>query len=130
MPTNSKPVVIQIDADPRFAAGAGGAVHFLAENAGLEHEAATQLQTATVNACLEAFALLLAAPLRLEIQLTLYEDRIEIAISHESGGTGERSADSGRRTPAKAIAGVDRVQYEQLGKSSVTRLTKYLVRRS
>lgn len=105
-------------------------MHFLAENAGLEHEAATQLQTATVNACLEAFALLLAAPLRLEIQLTLYEDRIEIAISHESGGTGERSADSGRRTPAKAIAGVDRVQYEQLGKSSVTRLTKYLVRRS
>ena len=119
-----------MDADPRFAAGAGGAVHFVAENAGLEHEAASLLQAATVNACLEAFSNLTPVQHHVAIDLLQFEDRVEIAISHE-GATGPAlGLDTIARSSAKALAGVDRVQYEQLGKASVTRLTKYLARHS
>ena len=127
VPTEPKPILIQLDADPRFAAGAGGAVHYLAENAGLQHEAAIELQSATVNICTIVFSALRAVHPHLDIRLTQFADRIEIAISHEDQGEQAPGLDAMAKTSGKALAGVDRVQLEHLGNSSVIRLTKYLV---
>jgi hypothetical protein len=128
--TEPKNIHIRIDADPRFAAGAGGAAHYFAETAGLEHEAASLLQAATVNACLEAFAGVTPAHRRLDVRLTQFEDRVEIAIALDGGGGPALGLDSIAKSSAKALAGVDRVQYEQLDNASVTRLTKYLTTHS
>lgn len=125
VPTEPKPILIQLDADPRFAAGAGGAVHYLAENAGLQHEAATELQNTTVTVCNAAFSAL-ASP-HMELRLTQFEDRIEVAISQENDGARSPELDAMAKTSGKALAGVDRVQFENLGKSCIVRLTKFLV---
>lgn len=125
MTTEPKPIHIQIDADPRFAAGAGGAAHYVAENAGMKHEAASELQAATVQACLGVFAGVTSAHPHLDVQLSQFEDRIEVAISLTADAAPAR-LDTLAKSSAKALNGVDRVQYEQLGNSYVTRLTKYL----
>ena len=126
VPTEPKLIHIQIDADRRFAAGAGGAVHYLAENAGLQHEAASDLQNATVNACTTAFSALTPVHPQVDVRLAQFEDRIEVAISHEDDGERAPGLDAMAKASGKALAGVDRVQFEHLGKSSVIRLTKYL----
>ena len=123
-----------IDADARLAAAAGGVARFLADAAGLEGDAAARLQSAVVEACLEAFEHLAGKHPHLEIDFARFPDRLEVSLVHEDAGptigmhtiTGfaaknlEHSRDS--RTPA----GVDRVQHETHGKEIVTRLTKYL----
>ena len=125
MPTDAKPIRLYLDADPRLAAGAGGAAHYFAENAGMPHEAASELQTAIIHACTEAFDSL-SDDVHLELEFAAFADRVEIAISHEGGPAPAIGLDTIVKTSGKALAGVDRVQYEQLGKSSVTRLTKYI----
>ena len=127
VPTEPKPILIQIDADARFAAGAGGAVHYLAESAGLQHEAATELQNATVKICTTAFSALTSPHPHVDVRLTQFEDRIEVSISHEGEKERAPELDAMAKTSGKALEGVDRVQFENLGKSSVIRLTKYLV---
>ncbi len=108
---------LQIDADPRLAAAAGGVARYLADAAGLEDAAATRLQSAVIAACSEAFEHLSARHPHLEITFARLPDRIEVALSHE----GEPAP-----TLAGALAGVDRVQCETRGAETVTRLTKYL----
>jgi hypothetical protein len=123
-----------IDADARFAAAAGGVARFLADAAGLEGDAVARLQSAVIEACLEAFGHLAGKHPHLEIDFSRFSDRLEVSLSHEdtdaavgmhtingfSAKTLEPSGNSG--TPA----GVDRVQHEAHGKEIVTRLTKYL----
>ena len=123
-----------IDADARLAAAAGGVARFLADAAGLESDAVTRLQSAVIEACLEAFEHLAGKHAHLEIDFARFSDRLEVSLSHEDAGptvgmltiTGfagkklEHPANSG--TPK----GVDRVQHETHGKEVVTRLTKYL----
>lgn len=125
-----------IDADARLAAAAGGVARFLADAAGLESDAGVRLQSAVIEACLEAFEHLAGKHPHLEIDFSCFSDRLEVSLSHEDAGPGvgmhtitgfaarnlEHSGDSG--TPA----GVDRVQHETHGKETVTRLTKYLGR--
>ena len=123
-----------IDADARLAAAAGGVARYLADAAGLESEAVARLQSAVIEACLEAFEHLAGKHPHLEIDFARFSDRLEVSLVHEDASpsvgmhtiTGfaaknlEHSGDSG--TPA----GVDRVQHETHGKEIVTRLTKYL----
>jgi hypothetical protein len=124
---------MQIDADVRLAAAAGGAARYFADVAGLEGAALTQLQAATIAACQEAFEHLTAECPHLEVTLIHFPDRIEVALSHQgdakpavgldtvAGFAKEMNGGAGQHV----FAGVDRVQYEMHGREVVTRLTKY-----
>ena len=119
----------------RLAAAVGGATRCLADAAGLENDAISQLQSAVVAACQEAFEHLTDDHPQLDVTLTRLPDRIEVTLSHQgetspvvgldtiAGFAASLSDPSGR--PA-VLEGVDRVQYETQGGVTVTRLTKYV----
>jgi hypothetical protein len=132
--TDSKSIRLQIHADARLAAAVGGATRCLADAAGLEQEAISQLQSAVVAACQEAFEHLTEDQPHLDVTLTRLPDRIEVELSHQGeaspavgldtiAGFAAPSNPSGR--PA-VLGGVDRVQYETQGGVALTRLTKYV----
>lgn len=94
-------------------------------------EAVTELQKSVIAACQEAFEHLVGNHPHLLVTLSLFADRIEIAMSHEGSaepavgldriaGFAEQLGGSG------GLGGVDRVQYEAHNGLAVTRLTKYL----
>ena len=135
MVTELKSFRVQIDADARLAAAVGGAARFLAEAAGLEDNAVAQLQSSVVAACVEIFHSLTAEQPHLQVKLTGFADRIEVALSHHGGASPIVGLDSiagfarqrgGGEARANPFVGVDRVQYETHGGESVTRLTKYI----
>ncbi len=123
-----------IDADARLAAAVGGVARFLADAAGLEGDAVARLQSAVIEACLEAFEHLAGKHPHLEIDFARFSDRLEVSLSHEDTGpaigmhtiTGFASRQVDGTENSGALAGVDRVQHETHGKEIVTRLTKYL----
>jgi len=126
---------LQLDADPRLAAAVGGAARYLADSAGMETDAILQLESSVIAACSEAFEDLTAAAPHLNVTLTRYADRIEVALSHRGdaqpavgldriAGFAGRIAGSG--AAPGIFNGVDRVQYETHGGEAVTRLTKYI----
>jgi len=78
----SKFVRLQIEADPRLAAAAGGAARYFADAAGLEAPAIAGWQTAIIAACKEAFAHLTREHPRLEVSFTRLADRLEVALSY------------------------------------------------
>jgi hypothetical protein len=132
--TESKSIRLQIHADARLAAAVGGAARCLAEAAGLEDEALSQLQSTVVAACQESFEHLTEDHPHLDVTLTRLPDRIEVALSHQGetspavgldtiAGFAAPSGPSGR--PA-VLSGVDRVQYETHSGVAITRLTKYV----
>src|SRR5260370_15811941 len=92
--TDAKRIQLQIDADPRLAAAAGGAAHYLGVAAGLEDASLGQLQSAIVAACREEFRKLDAAHPHLEVTLTRFIDRIEVALAHEAEGSPAVSIDA------------------------------------
>ena len=135
MATEPKTLHLQIEADARLAAAAGGVVRWLADAARLESTAIAQLQSAVIAACSEVFEHLTPDHPRLGITFTRFADRMEVALSHRgenspvvgldtiagfAAGTGGTGANAG------VFAGFDRVQYETRGGKAVTRLTKYL----
>src|SRR5260370_42206478 len=79
VPTEAKRIQLHIDADPRLAAAAGGAAHYLGVAAGLEEAALEQLQSAIVAACREEVRELEAAHPHLEVTLTPFIEPIERA---------------------------------------------------
>ncbi len=130
---------MQIEADPRLAAAAGGAARYFADAAGLEAPAIVDWQTAIVAACTEAFEHLTREHPRLDVTLTRLADRIEVAFSREGDTTPALGLDTlaglapqSGSAPGKehggslVLGGVDRVQYEIRGGVAVTRLTKYI----
>lgn len=126
---------MQLDADTRLAAAAGGVVRFLADAAGMDSLAIAQLQSAVIAACEAAFEHLTLKHPHLEVSFSRYSDRIEVALSHEGDASPAVGLDAiagfAARMAAGAsgpgtFAGVDRVQYETHGLEIVTRLTKYL----
>jgi hypothetical protein len=124
------PIPLQVDADPRFAAGVGGAARYLAESAGLGLEAAAGLQDVVAQACNEAFESLGKGQPHLNVTLRRLADRIEVELSHEGEAVPALGLDTIAGFGAKGgthVLGVDRVQFETQGKSVVTRLTKYLL---
>lgn len=132
--TEPKNLHMCIDADPRLAAAAGGVARFLADTAGLESDAVSRLQSAVIEACLEAFDHLAGQHPHLEIDFARFSDRLEVSLSHEDAGPvvdmhtiGGFPATKSEKDPNPAtLSGVDRVQHETHGKEVVTRLTKYL----
>lgn len=130
---------MQIEADPRLAAAAGGAARYFADAAGLEAPAIAGWQTAIVAACIEAFEHLTLEHPWLEITLTRMADRIEVSLSREGDTSPAVGLDTlaglvpqSGSAPGKAyggslvMGGVDRVQYETHSGVAVTRLTKYI----
>lgn len=73
---------LQLDADVRLAAAVGGAARYLADSAGMETDAISQLQSSVVAACREAFEDLTRDAPQLHVTLTRYADRIEVALCH------------------------------------------------
>jgi hypothetical protein len=130
---------MQIEADPRLAAAAGGAARYFADAAGLEAPAISSWQKAIVAACKEAFAHLTREHPRLDVSFTRLVDRLEVALSREGetapavgldslAGLASQSGDAQdkTRTASPVMGGVDRVQYESKDGTAVTRLTKYI----
>jgi hypothetical protein len=107
---------LQIDPDPRLAAAAGGAARYLGDAAGLENPGLLQLQAATVAACNETFRQIHAIQQHLDVTLTRFADRIEVALCQPGGNT----------VSQKAPEGIDSVQFEKQGNCAIIRLTKYL----
>jgi hypothetical protein len=133
--TEPKSFHLQIDADARLAAAVGGAARYLADLAGLKEGAIAQLQTAIVAACQESFDHLTGDHPHLEVTLTHFADRIEVALAHQGEALPAVGLDSiagfaaqigGTGASPGAFSGIDRVQYETRGKETVTRLTKYI----
>jgi hypothetical protein len=133
-----KRIRLQIDADSRLAAAAGGAARYFADAAGLEGGAVTHLQIAIVAACEEAFGHLTGGH-HLDVTLTRLVDRIEVSLSLEGETAPAVGLDSlaglaigaGRASGQGAgkgavLEGVDRVQYETRGGVAITLLTKYI----
>jgi hypothetical protein len=133
--TEPKTICLQIDADSRLAAAAGGVARYLADGAGMENPAIARLQFTVVAACEQAFQNLDAGHPHLEVSLTRFADRIEVALAHRGESAPAVGLDTiagfaaqlgGNSAGTSAWSGVDRVQYETQGGSAVTRLTKYL----
>lgn len=130
---------MQIEADMRLAAAAGGAARYFADAAGLEAPAISEWQAAILAACKEAFAHLTREHARLDVTLSRSADRLEVALScagetapavglntlggFAPGDTDVQAAHSGK---SPVLGGVDRVQYETRNGVTVTRLTKYI----
>jgi hypothetical protein len=125
VPTDSKHIEIKLDADPRFAAAAAGGARYLGEASGLTPDAAGKLQTATLFACEETFALVDLRHAQVEVSLNQYPDRIEVVIVHQGDApsVGLHTLLNGGAGP---MDGVDRIQYEKKANLSITRLTKFL----
>jgi hypothetical protein len=127
----AKGIDLQIDADPRLAAAAGGAARFLAEAAGLTNEEASELQKSIVAACQESFEHLTGNSPHLTVTFTRYADRLEIAIAHPGSGAPAVGLDriagfADQLGGSGGLSGIDRVQYETRDGFAITRLTKYL----
>jgi hypothetical protein len=127
----AKSIQLQIDADARLAAAAGGAARYLGESAGLTSDEVAELQKSIVAACKEAFEHLAGEHPHLTVTFSRYPDRIEVAMSHE--GTAEPAVGLDRIAGfasqlggSGGLGGVDRVQYDAHDGLAVTRLTKYL----
>jgi hypothetical protein len=130
--TEFKSIHLQIDADARLAAAAGGAARYFGDAAGLENDAIAHLQAAAVAACVDAFARLTQQHHYLDVTLTRLADRIEIALSHEGEGNSARGPNpnaglAGGSSPK--IKGIDSVQHQTRGTLAVTLLTKYIAQR-
>jgi hypothetical protein len=133
--TEAERIQLQLDDDPRLAAAAGGAAHYLGAAAGLEDASLEQLQSAIVAACRKEFRHLDAAHPHLEVTLTRFTDRIEVALAHEGERAPAESLDAVVGSAAQSrgnsgctciLDGVDRVQFETHGGCTITRLTKFI----
>jgi len=137
--TEPNTIELKVGADPRLAAGAGGVARYLADAAGLDTQAASQLQGATSAACLEAFHSLTPQDPQLQVVYTRHDDRIEIAFSRKGSAApavgldfmaGFADASPGGGASRNILSGVDRVQYEMRDGEAVTLLTKYIGHRT
>jgi hypothetical protein len=74
---------LHLDADPRFAAAAGGAARCLAELSGLSEEDSRAFQAEMVQACLGAFE---SHNTRSHlIEFTVFEGRLEVVVDSSAG---------------------------------------------
>ena len=118
MPTYPQTILLQMDADVRLAAAAGGVARYFADNAGLANEAILNLQESVMLACKHCFHCHSSAT-SCEVTLLRYEDRLEIDLSVPG-----KESPEGNEKPA--LPGVDEVHCEFLGNSARMRLIKFL----
>ena len=83
MATDPKRIALHLDADPRFAAAAGGAVRCLSELAGMSQEDSCEFQAAMIHACLEAFESHTTNSHLIEF--TVFDDRLEVVVDSNAG---------------------------------------------
>jgi hypothetical protein len=129
--TVSTPKTVHIDFDPdeRFAAAAGGVARYLADEAGLNAAAVSELHAAVVEACRELFDSNRGLA-RLRASFCRFGDRIEISVlqpgrswlsSEPPSSEPQSSEPLGRLFP-----GVERVEYNNDSGESVILLTRHL----
>src|ERR1700687_598031 len=124
-------VVLNLDADARLAAAAGGVARYFADAAGVEEEPCRELQMAVVAACKESFQNLKDGSAKLVVVLERLADRIEGSLTHSGDaapavGLHAVAGFSGADTSGKQVfPGLDRMQFETMGSSTTTRLTKF-----
>src|ERR1700723_2126233 len=102
--TEPKTIKVQIDADPRLAAAVGGVARYMADAAGMENDAITQLQVAVITACNDVFQLLTPASPHVTVAISKLSDRLEVVLSCECGSSPGQGKGS--------LGGVDRVLHE------------------
>ena len=110
---------MQLDADTRLCAAAGGVGRYFADAAGLANSAVSSLQSAIVAVCNRELERIKDSTQRLAVILTRTPDRIEVVMKRRAIG------DSGKEEQG-TIPGVDRVQHETQAEMEITRLTKYV----
>lgn len=112
---------MELDADQRLAAAAGGVGRYFADAAGLASNVVSDLQSAIVGVCNREIQHLHPPSERLHVTLTRQADRIEVVVSrHARDGSGKNPEPHGN------IAGVDSVQVERQVDVVRTRLTKFV----
>jgi len=117
---DTQKIGMQLDADKRLCAAAGGAGRYFADAAGLANDDVSGLQSAIVAVCNREVERI-GSSQRLEVTVTRTADRIEVVvIRRATDGIGADSEEQGM------IAGVDRVQHEIRAEMAITRLTKYV----
>src|SRR5260370_36570885 len=79
--TELNSLLLQIDADPRLAAAAGGVARYLADVAGFDNDAIARLQSGVIAAWAEAFGHVTANH-QLQSTFTHFSDRMEVALPH------------------------------------------------
>jgi hypothetical protein len=84
-------IELHLDADPCFAAAAGGAVRYLAESCGMSEEVCREFQQAMVRACLQAFESRSTLSHHV-IEFCRFEDRLEVIINSNAGTAAIRLA--------------------------------------
>jgi hypothetical protein len=118
VPTYPQTILLQMDADVRLAAAAGGVARYFADNAGLANEAILNLQESVMLACKHCFHCHSSAT-SCEVTLLRYEDRLEIDLSVPG-----KESPQGNEKPT--LPGVDEVHWEFLENSARMRLIKFL----
>jgi hypothetical protein len=86
--TDPKRLALRLDADPRLAAAAGGAVRCLAELSGMSEEDSREFQSATVRACLASFESHNSG--RHLVEFSRFEDRLEVVVDSHAGSAAIR----------------------------------------
>jgi hypothetical protein len=119
VPAETQKIAMQLDADTRFSAAAGGVGRYFADAAGLANSAVSSLQSAIVAVCNRELERIKDSTQRLAVILTRTPDRIEVVMKRRAIG------DSGKEEQG-TIPGVDRVQHETQSEMEITRLTKYV----
>jgi hypothetical protein len=121
VPAEIQKIAMQLDADPRLCAAAGGVGRYFADAAGLGNSAVSGLQSAIVAVCNREAQRIGDSAQRLDVTVIRTPDRIEVVmIRRVADGSGSDSGEQGIMT------GVDRVQHETRAEMAITRLTKYL----
>jgi hypothetical protein len=121
VPAETHKIAMQLDADARLCAAAGGVGRYFADAAGLANSAVSGLQSAIIAVCNREVERLGNSAQRLDITVTRTPDRIEVVMRRRSTqGSGKASEEQGM------ITGVDRVQHETHADMAIIRLTKYV----
>jgi hypothetical protein len=121
VPAETQKIAMQLDADRRLCAAAGGAGRYFADAAGLANSAVSGLQSAIIAVCNREVEQIGDSAQRLDVTVIRTPDRIEVVmIRRATDGSGKDPEEQG------IITGVDRVQHETQAEMEITRLTKYL----
>jgi hypothetical protein len=121
VPAETQKIAMQLDADTRLCAAAGGVGRYFADAAGLANNAVSGLQSAIIKVCNRELEQIGDSPQRLDVTVTRTPDRIEVVMRRRAtDGSGKDSEEPGM------ITGVDQVQHETQAEMAITRLTKYV----
>jgi hypothetical protein len=129
MPDPAGRAHVALDADPRLLAGLSGAVEHFAQMTGFDPAGCADLMDAVETTCRETFPLASAGTV--DVLLSSYPDRVEIAVEHRGEAQPAAGLDTflgGAGVPAGAglalLNRVDRILYNTEGGVSRTTLIK------